>query len=95
MEVLSQVDAVPVNVNGRLVYPGDKDYPQSQAGLKEVKRTPADLIPDGNTDVKDNTKKCVDTVNLIYISSGFGYIGLLLIISAITAIKDLRLNSFK
>jgi len=95
IEVLSQVGDTPVTVNGRLVYPGDKDYPQSKGVLRKVQKTPADLIPDNSTDVKDDTKKCVDMVNMVYLASGYGYIGLLFIISLLSAAVDLRLNSFK
>ena len=61
IEVLSQIDSTPVTVNGRLVYPGDSDYPQSKANVQKATRKPADLIPDNSTEVKDDTKKCLES----------------------------------
>ena len=97
IEVLSQIDSTPVTVNGRLVYPGDSDYPQSKANVQKATRKPADLIPDNSTEVKDDTKKCLESVNVVYASSGFGYIGLLLLLSLLSLIDSVesKLNLFR
>lgn len=90
----------PIEVDGRIVYPGDASYPETAPTpvVETPKITPGNLLNTTNTTIIEENEDCINSAqNLLLLLTYGSYYGIVLIVSLIALIPGvaLRLNKFE